>query len=326
MDILNYHIKLLDSNKFKVERKNIDWNEVLIKRDDFYKEISSIILDDKALYYFVSNNDDAKYLQESLTLKQKNKIKMVFEELFKNPENFYSNFQRERNLLAKLELIKTDIGLKEFTKKYGLKYSNKKIEFEKNKEYVQKSIKRESIYGIFGEIMLYIVIEKLLTNRNIVISKLNCITAPGTYAHGCDGIFADKLNNILYFGEAKFTIDISSSLEQALASLDDIEERIKLDENFLLLHEGSYKNGYKLEIFDDEKLKKFKKCVVVFAFHGKEYSDEEITKILHKYTDKFNNLLNSELSIELISFPIISKEELKKEISKQVTIDYVSNR
>ena len=198
VDILNYHIKLLDSNKFKVERKNIDWNEVLIKRDDFYKEISSIILDDKALYYFVSNNDDAKYLQESLTLKQKNKIKMVFEELFKNPENFYSNFQRERNLLAKLELIKTDIGLKEFTKKYGLKYSNKKIEFEKNKEYVQKSIKRESIYGIFGEIMLYIVIEKLLTNRNIVISKLNCITAPGTYAHGCDGIFADKLNNILY--------------------------------------------------------------------------------------------------------------------------------
>lgn len=322
MDILNYHVKVLEDNKFKVEKKSVDWNIIFKNKQKFYSEISSILLDEKSLYYFVSNNNDAKYLQEALTLKQKDKIKFVFEELIKKPEEFYSNYQKEQELLQELNLINDYMELNKFIKKYGIKKPKKNIELKKAKIYIKQSIKRESVYGVFGEIMLYVVIEKLIGNRNIIISKLSYVTAPGTYSHGSDGIFIDKINQILYFGEAKFTIDITSALEQALTSFKNIHKRIELDENFLLLHESSYKNGYSIEIFDEEKIKNFNKCVIVFAFHGEEYTDKEIKKFFDKYIVKFNDILNSKASVELISFPIISKEELKNEISRQVTIHY----
>lgn len=322
MDILNYHIKILEDKKFKVEKKLINWNDILINKKKFYEEISTILLDEKTLYYFVSNNNDAKYLLENLSDKQKKKIKMVFEMLIKNPTEFYLNYQKEKELLSELEIIDNDIELLKFTKRYGLKYSTKNIKLSKKKNYIKKSIKKESLYGVFGEIMLYVIVEKLMNDRNILISKLSYITAPGTYSHGSDGIFVNVKNKILYFGEAKFTIDISASLEQALTSLKNINERIKTDENFLLLQEGSYKNGYTLEVFDENKIKDYHKCVIIFAFHGGEYKDEEIKKIFDNYIDKFNDALISKASVELISFPIISKEELKEEISRQVTSNY----
>lgn len=97
---------------------------------------------------------------------------------------------------------------------------------------------------------------------------------------------------------------------------------MKLDQDFILLHEGSFKNGYSLEIFDDNKIDDLSKCVIVFAMHGEEYDDEEIRNILNNYVSKFFDILDSNVSIELISFPIISKEGLKDEISRQVTMHY----
>ena len=322
MNILNYHIKILSDGKFKVEKKDANWHEILLNPQEFYREIAEILLDERSLYYFVSNNNDAKVLQESLSKKQKNKINMVFEELIKNPQEFYTKYQKEKELLDKLGAVNNDIELIQFTKIYGIKYPKNGSDFSKKKGYVKKSIKNESAYGIFGEIMLYIVIEKLISDRNIIISKLNYITAPGTYAHGSDGLFLDEINKTLYFGEAKFTINICSALEQALTSLNKIKERMKLDQDFILLHEGSFKNGYSLEIFDDNKIDDLSKCVIVFAMHGEEYDDEEIRNILNNYVSKFFDILDSNVSIELISFPIISKEGLKDEISRQVTMHY----
>lgn len=322
MDILNYHIKLLGDAEFKVEKKTVNWNEILFNPQAFYSEITKILLDERSLYYFVSNNNDAKVLHDSLSEKQKNKINMVFEELIKNPQEFYTRYQKEKDLLDKLEIVSTDIELIQFTKTYGIKYPKNGSDFSKKKGYVKKSIKNESAYGIFGEIMLYVVIEKLISNRNIIISKLSYITAPGTYAHGSDGLFFDEINKTLFFGEAKFTINIGAALEQALTSLNKIKERMKLDQDFILLHEGSFKNGYSLEIFDNNKIDELNKCVIVFAMHGEEYSDEKISNILNNYMSKFFEILDSNASIELISFPIVSKEGLKDEISRQVTMHY----
>lgn len=58
--------------------------------------------------------------------------------------------------------------------------------------------------------LFYSVVENILCNK-LVLSKVDLITAPNTNAHGSDGVFCDEKENILYFGEAKFTIDLELS-------------------------------------------------------------------------------------------------------------------
>lgn len=264
-------------------------------------------------------------MQSTLNNNQKNKIKLIFEQLIKNPEKFYIDVQREILLVKELETINNEEELNKFIEKYGLKKPKKNQSFKKRKNNIRQSINKESLYGIFGEIMLYVVVEYLMNNKDIIISKLNYISAPSTYSHGSDGIFIDKKNNVLYFGEAKFSINISSALEQALLSMKDLNERLKNDKRFLLIQESSYKNGYGIEIFDNNKIEQFKKCIIIFAFHGKEYKTEEIKKIFENYNLKFAKIIGKEVYFELISFPILSKECLKNEIAKQVTLKYESN-
>lgn len=82
----------------------------------------------------MSNNNDAKVLQESLSKKQKNKINMVFEELIKNPQEFYTKYQKEKELLDKLGAVNNDIELIQFTKIYGIKYPKMEVTFQKRKD------------------------------------------------------------------------------------------------------------------------------------------------------------------------------------------------
>lgn len=325
MDIMNYSVKQINKNQFKVEKKTINWEQIICNKSDFFREVASIILDERSLYYFVSNNNDSHFLQSTLNNNQKNKIKLIFEQLIKNPEKFYIDVQREILLVKELETINNEEELNKFIEKYGLKKPKKNQSFKKRKNNIRQSINKESLYGIFGEIMLYVVVEYLMNNKDIIISKLNYISAPSTYSHGSDGIFIDKKNNVLYFGEAKFSINISSALEQALLSMKDLNERLKNDKRFLLIQESSYKNGYGIEIFDNNKIEQFKKCIIIFAFHGKEYKTEEIKKIFENYNLKFAKIIGKEVYFELISFPILSKECLKNEIAKQVTLKYESN-
>lgn len=325
MSIIDFEIKKIGKSELKVEKKEYSWEIILNNKDDFYADIASIILDENSLYYFVSSNNDSRFLQDKLSEKQRKKMRAIFEELINHPENFYSNYQKEKNLVEELDLVINDRSLKLFADKYGMKISKNATSFAQRKSYIKSSIKKESLYGIFGEILLYIVVEKLMFDKKIIISKLNFITAPSTYAHGSDGIFIDDVNKKLYFGEAKFTIDLSSALEQALLSMKDIEERIKVDENFLLIHETSFKNGYNIEIFDDDKIQEFDKCIIIFALHGTEYDDKDLKTIFNDFYDKFNQKL-ANISFEIISFPILSKDELKEEIAKQVAKKYEDNR
>lgn len=89
-------------------------------------------------------------MQEALTLKQKNKIKFVFEELIKKPRgSFYSNCQKEQELLQELNLINDYMELNKFIKKYGIKKPKKNIELKKAKIYIKQSIKRVSIRSVW---------------------------------------------------------------------------------------------------------------------------------------------------------------------------------
>lgn len=326
MGILDYNILKLGNKDFKVEKKNISWDEVLNNKNDFYSDISSIVLNEETLYYLVVNNNDSKSIFLNLNSQQKSKLKIVFNRLFKNPETFYDNYKKQVDLIEKLESIDNINDFSSFASSIGFKKISNEKDLIKAKRRLKSSIKSESIYGVFGEIMLYTVVENLMNNRNIIISKLNYISARGTPVYGNDGIFIDKDNKVLYFGEAKFTFDLRAAIEQALISMEKVFYKVDEDEEFLLIQGSSFKNDFDESMFDEQSLKLYKKCIIIFAFHGEEYSNVEIHKIIESSISRFDKIFQSRLMFEIISFPILSKEDLKKELSRQVQEKYDDSR
>lgn len=324
--ISNFSVDQLINNDYVIKKKDVSWDEILLNKGIFYDEIVSILLNEESLYFYCTSNNDSKILYSSLSENQRKRIKNIFELLIKKPESFYKEYNKGISLIEELKKTIDYENLDKFLKKYGIKYELKKINISKDKANITKKIKRESSYGLFGELMLYSVVHNLLNNKDILISKLSFITAPGTYSHGSDGIFIDIENKILYFGEAKFTLDLKSAFEQALSSLKEVEERIKIDNSIIYCHESDMKNNFTLKTFENEEIEKFKKCIIIFALNGREYIGEEIKAIVKLYESKFSAILGEGISFEILIFPIIDKEELKNKIAKQVSIDYENNR
>lgn len=324
--IINFSINKLINNDYLIRKKNVSWDDIISNEESFYDEIVNILLNEESLYFYCTSNNDSKILHSNLSESQRKRIKNIFQLLIKNPESFYKEYNKGIILVEELKIIDDYENLNIFLKKYGINYKLKKENIVKDKTNIIKKIKKESSYGLFGELMLYSVVHNLLVNKNILISKLSFITAPGTYSHGSDGIFIDMKNKVLYYGEAKFTLDLKSSFEQALSSLKNVNERIKIDNNIIYCHESDMKNNFSLKTFDNEEIENLKKCIIIFALNGTEYDEEQIKEIVEKYETKFSSILGKGISFEILIFPIINKEKLKKQIAKQVKIDYENNR
>lgn len=324
--INNFSVDKLINNDYVIKKKDVSWDEILFNKEIFYDEIVRILLNEESLYFYCTSNNDSKILYSNLSENQRKRIKNIFELLIKKPESFYKEYNKGISLIEELKKIIDYGDLDKFLKKYGIKYELKKINISKDKANITKKIKKESSYGLFGELMLYSVVHNLLNNKDILISKLSFITAPGTYPHGSDGIFIDIENKTLYFGEAKFTLDLKSAFEQALSSLKELEERIKIDNDIIYCHESDMKNNFSLKTFENEEIENFKKCIIIFALNGREYIEEEIKEIVKVYESKFSAIFGEGINFEILIFPIIDKEELKNQIAKQVSIDYENNR
>ena len=159
-----------------------------------------------------------------------------------------------------------------------------------------------------------------MSNSKLLLSKISFITAPGTFSHGSDGVFCEYNKKILFFGEAKFTLDLNSGIEQAIASLKDYNMRLNNDITFIVNHDRDLKNGYDScpDILNKNELEKFEKHIVVFILHGEEYKDDEIKTILINSRNKVEKEIDEKIKIQIISFPIIKKDKLKERIAYKV--------
>ncbi len=319
--IIQYSVQKIGDNNYKVQKKQIDWNNLITSYEEWHKELADIILNKEALYFFATNNKDSLFMKEELSAKQKSKMQEVLKSLIKNPENYHEDFQKRNDLYEESKTLKTNKEIETFITRFGIdfKCDNKK-EFKNNINRLQKKLTADYGYGLFGEILFYIVVEKLMRDINLILSKISFITAPGTFSHGSDGIFCEYDKKILYFGEAKFTLDLSSGIEQAINSIKNYEERLKQDITFIVLHNRDLKNGYeeKEDIIEKEELEKFSKKILIFLLHGKEYETSEILEILKKKIEGLKNVTNDNIDFEIISFPIIDKNSLKNKIAWKV--------
>lgn len=299
-----------------IEKSSVDLSDLIKNLEKWHEEIAEIILNPNTIYYYATDNYDSDSYLDELPKKDYSCVKNVLELLIKNPEEFYDEYQNNSLFAKKVKAANTISELKEIIKEAGIKTKADSSNLKKSKNQINKSLCMDYCYGVFGEILFYTVVENVLNNV-LLASKVQYITAPGTNAHGSDGIFCNEEDKKLYFGEAKFTVNLQQGLSQAISSMNNCLERIKLDQGFILTHKKSLKNGYG-KIINGDNISQYKNKIIIFLLHGEEIDTNSIVDIINKNKNKIVKKLDK-IEFIVISFPIFDKENLKKEIAKEVS-------
>ena len=298
-----------------IKHKIIEINELIKKLVEWHDEIVGIMLCPSNLFYYATNNVGSERYIEELSKENSESIKDILELLINKPEEFYEVYSTSCDIYAEIEKATTLDELKEIMDMHGIKNSNRETDIDKLKKSINKKISNDYAFGIFGEILFYNVAENLLYNK-LMLSKVQLVTAPGTNAHGSDGVFCDDKNKVLYFGEAKFTINLESGVKQAIKSMDKCIKRIEQDVNFMVWHARDLKNDYE-HVVTKKTINEYERRIIIFLLHGEEISDSDIIQTIKTYKQKFKDKVGR-IEFIVVSFPIYNKEHLKSRIAEGV--------
>lgn len=299
-----------------IGREKIDMQTLINQLDEWHKELTGIILFPNNLYYFATNNFDSDAYLEQLTDENLEGVKSALGVIIKEPETFFDEYKEKSDNYQLVENVKSIEELEKVVQSIGIRISKYRgLDLGKAKLRVHQKLCSDYCFGVFGEMLFYAVAEKILCNK-LVVSKVALITAPNTNAHGSDGVFCDDLNKILYFGEAKFTINLEAGISQALNSMGHCIERIKLDKDFMVVHQKDMKNGYG-GIIKKSNIDEYECRILIFLLHGVEIDKDGIIEQINKAKKRFRNKLKK-LTFIIASFPIYDKENLKKCIAEGV--------
>lgn len=295
-----------------------NWKEIINNINDFHEEISKIILNEESLYYYTFNTRQAIVKQNKLSPSQLECLYSTINGIIKNPDKYEDYYKPILEALNNIDLLKNEYELKNMANELGFKYKTTG-DFEKDKEKLKKRVSADRGYGLYAEILSYIINEKFF-NAELLLSKISCITAAGTFAHGSDGIFYNSIDDSIVFGEAKFAIGLDSGIKQAITSISDFGDRLTNDVSYIIRQTRSMKNYYE-ERFEELKPKdimKKKFRINVFVLHGEEFQKEELEDVIRKNLDKLKSCINFDAQIRIIVFPIINKIELVSSILKEL--------
>ena len=291
-------------------------DDLISELDSWHTELTRIILFPNNLYYYATNNMDSDFYLNELTNENLQDVKTALEVIIKNPEKFYDTYKEKSEYYKRVESASTidEIMTILFECSMTIKGING-LDISRVKRNAQSKLCTDYCFGVFGEILFYNVVENILYKK-LLLSKVELITAPNTNAHGSDGVFCDEENKILYFGEAKFTVNLSLGISQALSSMEECLARINIDKNFMLIHKKDLKNGYG-SLISRENIDEFKCKILIFLLHGIETNYTQIVQQVEASKAKFAKKIDG-LEFTIISFPIYNKEHLKESIAKGV--------
>lgn len=314
-EIDSYETKYDNNGIQIIKHKVMDIKDLVKDLTKWHDEITHIILSPSHLFYYATNITGSEKYVADLPEEYREDIKEVLELLVDDSDNFFDIYRHNCEIYEKVEMTTTLQELAEIMNAYGLKNTCKSKDLTKVKESLHKKLSSDYAFGIFGEILFYNVAENLLYNK-LLLSKVQFVTAPGTNAHGSDGVFCDEQNKVLYFGEAKFTFNLKYGIEQAIQSMDKCISRINADVNFMIYHTKSLKNEYE-HIISKKTINDYSKKVLIFLLHGEEIEDELIVQVIEKYRNRIKGKVGN-IEFVIVSFPIYDKEHLKEQISKGV--------
>lgn len=315
-EICSYE-KKYDKNGIQIIGKmDVAISELILQLDNWHDELTRIILLANNLYYYATNNVDSDYYLAELSDVNVQLVKTALEVIIKEPEKFYDTYKEKSDYYKQVQKANTIDEIEMIIKECGMKLKNiKGLDIERIRRNAQSKLCTDYCFGVFGEMLFYNIVENILYQK-LVLSKVQLITAPNTNAHGSDGVFCDEDKKVLYFGEAKFTVNLAQGIAQALSSMEECLARVKLDKNFMLVHGKDLKNGYG-KLITVDTIDEYKCNILVFLLHGVEIDYKQIVLQVEASKEKFSKKLEG-LEFTIISFPIYDKEHLKDSIAKGV--------
>lgn len=181
--------------------------------------------------------------------------------------------------------------------------------------------------GRFGEFFLHVILSEYF-DLNCIIPKVSLTTDPNMSVFGIDALFYSANENMIYFGESKFTKALSGGISLIRKSLDSYETQID-DEFVLVLSERHISRHPEFEaIFGQHAaasltFKEFANragltsiCVPLFITHGEDADIDHILSALSKIPKK--KLFGLDTKYWGISLPIVSKDHLINELLRTI--------
>jgi hypothetical protein len=276
--------------------------------DDFMNEFSDYILNEENLIQYIENDKNLTF-----TLSKRN-MALIYKRL---------------NLFIDDEIINikiTDNKIKEII-------SNESQIISSNSNIYKI---RTSKIGRLGEYIFHTLLSKYF-KYDCIIPKVALSTDKNMSVYGIDELFYSQKNNMLLFGESKFTKNLDNGIALINKSLESYEQEIK-DEFMLVLSETQLKNKLFYDAFSgvheicisfDEFIDKtdIKNIgIPLFIAHGIELNSNEIlNKIRTKI--KRNSFFNLNTIYYAISLPIIDKEKIILHFTKKIQekMEYYKN-
>lgn len=154
-----------------------------------------------------------------------------------------------------------------------------------------------------------------------IIPKVHLTTDHNMSVYGIDTLFYSSENDMILFGEAKFSKSLDNGIQLINQSLKSYEEQIRkefvlmLSSRFLKNNMGIfgelYADAIELSLTIDEFISSanVKRIgIPLFIAHGTDTNTEEIFKKLNKI--KHTSFLNLETQYIVISLPIVNKSKI----------------
>lgn len=278
-----------------------------VYRDAAYHTFIHISMDKKDKFY--NGIFEHFFTDEKLLRYAEHKTSLHFEP---TQENYCTLFMHLLTYLDEENIGKSVDELNDIVKEVLL--DDEEIEEKDGKLYIRKDK-----IGKIGEYIFSCILYDYY-KFDCIIPKILLGTDPNMNVYGIDVLFYSAKENLLMFGEAKFSKNLDNGIKLIKESLKDYEKQLR-QEFVCVLNKRIYKDLlYKFnDLYGDKvaistSMDMFiKKAgiesigIPIFIAHGEEVKPEEI--IMKLKTISLEKVLGIKVSLIVISLPVIDKKE-----------------
>lgn len=278
-----------------------------VYRDEDYNTFLHVSIDKKEELY--KGIFDYFFSDEKLLRYAENKTNLKFDPTLKN---YCTLFNHLKIFIDEENAEKCVEGLSDIVKEVLI--DEEEIEKKDGKLYIRKDK-----IGKIGEYIFSCILYDYY-KFDCIIPKLLLGTDPNMNVYGIDTLFYSSENNIIMFGEAKFSKNLDNGIKLIKESLKDYENQLRqefacvlnkrLYNNLLNKFNDLYGDKVVISISMDMFIEKADIRIIgipIFIAHGEEIMPEEIIKKIKSIV--LDTVLGVKVSLIVISLPIVDKRE-----------------